>query len=297
MFSAHQFMVVDGLAMGDAMGRADLLNLDDVYQLPNRPEAAYAAPDVRAADRLTQLHFASPDGRMTQAILLEDATDSYLLPLGPLHVRTPYRLVAKHPITASAATALTQSGFVGFGTPILMESGTVQTAESLQPGQALRGHDGAVHILQDVFLRTWANPDPSVFRQIAPGALANKETLLCHARQQILGHAPGTRLAIPGYDKATATAKNAILQSVQLIFAAPCSYIADGVALTSHLVPQAAPASVVGHSVHMGQGAAAISAIAPYGLVPANVPSNKSAPASDETVPNPRPATAAASAP
>ncbi len=172
VYRADALRVSLGAHLGDAISYMDDLVADDVYSLApgaTRQRLAFrATPD--GAFRLAEgselgsmgahLHLdcavqlMSPDGKITEAIILVEVDDAghiadiYLLPLAPLLVKTDYTLVDMN--RADARRKFAQVACVSFtrGTHITMGSGAQKLIEELKVGDLVLTRDDSVQAVR-----------------------------------------------------------------------------------------------------------------------------------------------------
>ncbi len=165
VLSAENFVVTDGVALGDGMSFADELVLDDVYQLRGdgaRLRLTLAMTDEQIffeIDDSTEvgkpgnavvldccLTLMARDGSTFEALVIveieQDGVEAvYLLPLAPLTAKTDYRLVGID--REAAATRFAEVACVAFtrGTHITMASGQQVPIENLSVGDKVLTRD------------------------------------------------------------------------------------------------------------------------------------------------------------
>ncbi|WP_390914383.1 Hint domain-containing protein [Pseudosulfitobacter sp. SM2401] len=161
----HDFTVIDGANLDDALSFAAELVLDDVYEfrygseparLSLRPvgEAVFkVAEDTEIGQTGAAIHLdsaltlISPDGQTSDALVLVEVDDSdhvndiYLLPLVPLNHSASYSLVGIN--TDNPAQTFAQVACVNFsrGTHITLASGAQRPIEDLQVGDRVLTRD------------------------------------------------------------------------------------------------------------------------------------------------------------
>ena len=215
---AAAFVVTEGVARGDALGFADDLLLDDVYQLaPRAPReqlvVAHMDEGLRVATgspvggpgRRVHLDCAltlmGRDGRMAEALVLVEAEGDHaaavwLLPLARLAPRTDYRLVGldRHAATARLAQAATVS-FVR-GTRITLASGAQAPVEALRVGDRVLTRDDGPQAVRWVGTRTLRAVGAFAPVVIREGVLHNENDLLLSPDHRIFIYQRTDRLGV-----------------------------------------------------------------------------------------------------
>ncbi len=195
------FVVTLGAARGDALGIADDLVLDDLYQLlPEAPRQALCAavePDGRmavaagsAAGRPgNALHldacltFAAPGGRLFEMLVLVEVeggavAEVWGLPLAPVEAKTDYRLVGVDRHAATARLAQAASASFARGTRITMASGEQVPVEALRLGDRVLTRDDGAQPIRWIGSRTVRATGAFAPVVIRRGALHNAEDLV-----------------------------------------------------------------------------------------------------------------------
>lgn len=200
--SAADFRVSEGVARGEAMGFADELVMDDIYELPAGAQRRRLTLSVGDEARLFRIESGSiagtpgntvvldscvtlmvPDGSTIEVLVLVELEDGgvvdvHLLPLAPLQPKTDYRLVGID--RAAATTRLAEIACVSFtrGTHITLASGEQIPIEQLKVGdRVLTRDDGPQPIrwIGQTTLRAVGEFAPVVIRK---GVLHNSNDLI-----------------------------------------------------------------------------------------------------------------------
>ncbi len=204
VYRAEAFRVSEGVNLGEAIGIADDLELEDTYSLNDgaqlerlalsQPQAT-SAHAGKAAFSIAEnselgtpgqalfldclLTFMAPHGETLEALLLVE-TDragmigaTYLLPLAPVAAKTGYTLVTID--RENALERLAQSASVSFsrGTRITMADGRQVAVEDLRPGDRILTKDSGPQVLRWIGHQTLRASGAFVPITIAPGALNN----------------------------------------------------------------------------------------------------------------------------
>jgi len=165
VYKNTDFLVIDGANLDDPLSFAAELLLDDVYELGKSIEpvrlALHAVSEIKftvaegteigavgsALHLDSALTFMSPDGQITDALILVEGDDEgdineiYLLPLSPLAAHTSYSLVGIN--TKTPAHTFAQVACVSFsrGTHITLASGEQRRIEELNVGDRVLTRD------------------------------------------------------------------------------------------------------------------------------------------------------------
>ena len=172
VYRSRAFRVTEGANLGDAQASMDELVLDDVYQLgddASRHRLAIEtlaegglriAPDTETGRAGAPLHLdcaltlMSPDGRHTEALVLVEVdelwliAEVYLHPLAPLTRKQGYTLITIDRDGAAARFAAIASVAVIPGTPIPFASGIQRPDETLCPGDPILTRGNAPQVLR-----------------------------------------------------------------------------------------------------------------------------------------------------
>jgi len=172
VYHADAFRVSFGANLGDAISHMDELMADDIYTLsPGATRQRLALRTTTKGDfrvaggtelgmpgALLHLdcavHLMSPDGQITDALILVEVDQSghiaatYLLPLAPLLAKTDYTLVNMD--RTSAHRKFAQVACVSFsrGTHITLGSGQQKPIEDLQVGDKVLTRDDGVQAVR-----------------------------------------------------------------------------------------------------------------------------------------------------
>jgi Hint domain len=228
VYRAAALRVTEGVARGDAMGIADDLVLDDVYQLQpaaRRDRLTLSVGDdglsIDAASGLGRpgapvfldccLTLMGRDSATCEALVLVEVEDGgvadvYVLPLAPLASRSDYRLVGVD--RQAAALRLAEVACVSFtrGTRITMATGAQVPIEDLASGdRVLTRDDGAQAIrwIGQTTLRATGSFAPVMIRK---GALHNENDLIV---------SPDHRLFVWQREDALGTGRSELLVKVR----------------------------------------------------------------------------------
>ena len=165
VYKNTDFLVIDGANLDDPLSFAAELLLDYVYELGKSIEpvrlALHAVSEIKftvaegteigavgsALHLDSALTFMSPDGQITDALILVEGDDEgdineiYLLPLSPLAAHTSYSLVGIN--TKTPAHTFAQVACVSFsrGTHITLASGEQRRIEELNVGDRVLTRD------------------------------------------------------------------------------------------------------------------------------------------------------------
>ncbi|MDK3016217.1 Hint domain-containing protein [Pseudodonghicola flavimaris] len=165
VYPARSFRVTEGANLGDPIADMDDLILDDIYELSPEAEPqrlvleALGDGGFRIAENSERgtpgaplhldsaLQFMSPDGQMTEALILVELDPEgliaglSLLPLSPLRPKTEYRLVRVD--RDSARVKFAQIACVSFsrGTRITLATGAQVAIEDLKVGDRVLTRD------------------------------------------------------------------------------------------------------------------------------------------------------------
>jgi hypothetical protein len=206
---ADSLVVTDGAARGEALGIADDLVMDDVYQLAppagrsdlaverdreGRLAVAAGSPAGTAGHAVhldACLTLMAPDGRTLELLVLVEVegdaiAEVWALPLGPLEPRTDYRLVG---IDRHAATArLAEVACVSFvrGTRITLAGGEQRPVEELRVGDRVLTRDEGPQPVRWIGHRTLRATGAFAPVLIRKGALHNANDLLLSPDHRIL---------------------------------------------------------------------------------------------------------------
>lgn len=287
VYRGDDFAAVDGVLLGEPLGFADELVMDDVYalragaatqplQLLARDQGFCLADGAQHAVHLDCcLTLMAPDGTTQEALVLvvEDAgmvAAIYLLPLGEVTAQTPYRLVGIARQTATRRFAEAAGGSFARGTHIAMASGAMKPIETLTAGDLIMTRDAGKqpvrHIIQTT-LRASGSFAPVV---ITKGTLHNDNDLVLRPDHRIFvyqridalgaGRAEvliKARQLVDGHSVIRRT--GGFVDYFQLVMDDHHIIYAEGIAAESHLVdgrtqaalPQDARATHHSHKPHM----------------------------------------------
>jgi hypothetical protein len=202
VFHGDDFIAIDGVLVGDPLGFADELVMDDIYALTAQatPQQLHllARDDGFCLRDMPQhpvhldccLTLMAPDGTTHEALVLveEDAgmvAAIHLLALGELEPQIPYRLVGITRQTATRRFAEAASGSFARGTHIAMASGAMKPIETLAAGDLIMTRDAGKqpvrHIIQTT-LRATGSFAPVV---ISKGTLHNDNDLVLRPDHRI----------------------------------------------------------------------------------------------------------------
>ena len=173
VYTATEFCVIDGVNLGDPVGDAEELVLDDIYALAEDARQAALMIDRHDPDHLIIAH-GSPTGTSQNrlfpdcaitlmgpdltpfevVVLVEVEQDSglianiYLLPLAPLHCKTEYRLVKIDRENPRARMAEAACASFARGTCITMARGEQRPIEELHIGDRVLTRDNGVQTVR-----------------------------------------------------------------------------------------------------------------------------------------------------
>ncbi len=197
VYPGQAFRVAHGVNLGEALGCAEDLVMDDVYELdgaiaPSRLAIVLAedrtcriaagSPLGRPGARLHLDHLATfmpPQGEVVELLVMIETdpagmiAGSYLLPFTPLLPGLGHALVSID--RQGAATRLAQSACVAFtrGTRITMADGRQVRVEKLRPGDMILTRDSGRQELRWIGQQTLRATGAFAPITIAPGALNN----------------------------------------------------------------------------------------------------------------------------
>lgn len=217
VLAADSLVVTHGAARGDALGIADDLVMDDIYQLAPEATRTELMVERRRDGRLAVaagspsgtpghlLHLDScltlmaPDGRTVEALVLVEVeadavAEVWVLPLGQLEPRRDYRLVG---IDRHAATArLAEVACVSFvrGTRIALAGGEQRPVEELRVGDRVLTRDEGPQPVRWIGHRTLRATGAFAPVLIRKGALHNANDLLLSPDHRILVYQRQDRL-------------------------------------------------------------------------------------------------------
>ncbi|MBB3993746.1 hypothetical protein GGR95_001377 [Sulfitobacter undariae] len=202
VYVADQIRATDGANMGDLISFASELILDDVYELSFDAQPArlslIAHDDASFGIGLdttvgtpgaivhldSALTFMSPDGSMTDAVLMVEVDDLghvnqiFLLPFSTLSPKVEYRLVGID--SENALSKFAQVACVSFtrGTQITMASGEQRAVETLAVGDRVLTRDDGVQTLRWIGTSTTRAVGDFAPIRIAAETLNNSADLL-----------------------------------------------------------------------------------------------------------------------
>ena len=202
VFRAEHFRVVNGANLGDPVGFAGEIELDDIYRLspvahevtlrvvphPDRPFSV--APGTEVGEPGAALHLdcaltlMSGDGETTEAIVLVetddegDVADTYLLPLAPITPKRDYALVGID--TENALSSFAQQACVSFtrGTLIALATGEQRAVEDLKVGDKVLTRDDGPQPIRWIGQRTTRAVGGFAPVEIKAGVLNNLNDLV-----------------------------------------------------------------------------------------------------------------------
>lgn len=278
VFAASDLLVVDGVLLGETLGHADELVMDDVYALRDGARAApldlVVTPDglQRAGAQPQAVHLdccltlMAPDGSTHDALVLVAVADGlvaaiYVMALGDLVADRRYRLVGLTRQTATRRFAEAQSGSFARGTRISLADGRMAAVEDLCPGDLVLTRDAGKQPLRQILhatLRATGDFAPVV---ITKGALHNDADLVLRADHRVFVY---QRRDLAGAGRAQVLVKarhlvddvtilrrpGGFVDYFQLIFDDHQIIYAEGIAAESHLVDARTRAAAPQSALH-----------------------------------------------
>jgi hypothetical protein len=287
VFRAEDVTVIDGVLIGEPLGFADELVMDDVYALT--PDADALQLDLLTSDDGLRrrsgaqnpvhldccLTLMAPDGTTHDALVLVEvnaglAVAIYLMALGDIVARRRYRLVGVTRQTATRRFAEAASGSFARGTHITMADGHMRRIETLAPGDLILTRDAGkqpVRSISQATLRATGSFAPVV---ITKGTLHNENDLVLRPEHRIFiyqrsdmlgaGRAEVLIKARQLVDDVTVLRrKGGFVDYFQLVLDEHHIIYAEGIAAESHLVdartkgalPSDAATATHSHRPHM----------------------------------------------
>ncbi|WP_322892091.1 MULTISPECIES: Hint domain-containing protein [unclassified Yoonia] len=264
VFRAVDVTVTDGVLIGEPLGFADELVLDDTYALS--PKCQPVPLDLLTEDKGLRrrtgaqnavhldccLTLMAPDGTTHEALVLVEesgglAVAIYLMALGDIVPDRRYRLVGIARETATRRFAEAAAGSFARGTRITMGDGRMQPVETLAPGDLVLTRDAGKQALRHVAqatIRATGRFAPVVITQ---GALHNDADLVLrpdhrifvYQRSDLLGTGQAEVLIRARQlvdDTTVLRRRGGYVDYFQLVFDDHHIIYAEGIAAESHLV-------------------------------------------------------------
>ncbi len=234
VYRASEFAVTNGANLGDPIGDASDLILDDIYHL--RPGSKRWRLSVSLTDTLNCLQVApgselgkiaadvfidscvtlmAPDGATVDALILVETTradhtifDIYLLPFDELAARTDYTLV--HVDQEQPVARFAELACVSFtrGTHITMATGEQRPVEDLKVGDEVLTRDNGIQAVRWVGQRTVRATGAFAPIVIGEGVLNNERELTLSPNQRIFVYQREDRLG---------TGRNEVMVKAELL--------------------------------------------------------------------------------
>lgn len=263
-FTADDFVVTDGVMLGEPLSFADELVLDDVFQLSAR--AIMVPLDLISEDGALRrqskdgndmhldccLTLMAPDSSTEEVLILVEVSDAHVagvfaLPLGELKPQTDYRLVGVERHIATQRFAEAASGSFARGTHISMGDGSFRPVETLSVGDMVLTRDAGqqpIRWIGQATVRAVGGFAPVV---ITTGALNNDNDLVLrpdhrlfiYQRQDQVGAGRAEVLIKARHlvDEQTVIRKRGgFIEYFQLVFDEHHIIFAEGIAAESHLI-------------------------------------------------------------
>lgn len=264
VFAAADLRVVDGVLIGEPLGFADELVMDDVYALdpaaalhpldlvvtPDGLQRAGAQPRIVHLDCCLTLM--APDGSTHDALVLVEVADGlvaaiYVMDLGDIVADRRYRLVGLTRQTATRRFAEAAAGSFARGTRITLADGRMQKIEDLTPGDMILTRDAGKQPLRQIVQATLRATGAFAPVVIGKGALHNDADLVLRADHRVFVY---QRRDLAGAGRAQILVKarhlvdgvavtrrhGGFVDYFQLIFDDHHIIYAEGIAAESHLV-------------------------------------------------------------